>query len=481
MTHRHQGDSGPQRPRAGALPLEPDPETRAALGAAAVTLVGRLIDARRSRPIFVPPRDGLIDEMRQPPPEDGAPVDELLGRLEEAALAGWNKTDGGDLAYIPNGALYSGVLAVMIAAGSHGYTGSAVEAPALVAIEESVIRWIADLLGLPAEAGGILLSGGSLANQTAIVTARARLGGDPGNGTGADPAASTMYVSERVHHSVVKAARLAGVPDERIRVVPADAAHRLDVPALVAAIGRDRAAGLRPFLVVAVAGSTDTGAVDPLGAIADVAADAGAWLHVDAAYGGFFALTARGRERFAGIERADSVSLDAHKGLFLPYGVGALIVRDRAALVEAHAGHGAYLRDVPAMEGLPHYFQMSPELTRPTRGLAVWLPLQLHGVGAFRDALDRMLDLAELAAARLEATNGVELVARPELSIVAFRATDGDAATDRIQAALNGSGRFHVSSTTLGGRAVIRLAFLNPATTERHVEDAVALIGRAAG
>ena len=477
------GSTGPQRPRAGALPLEgaiplePDPETRAALGAAAVTLVSRLIEARRSRSIFVPPRDGLIEEMRQPPSEDGAPTAELLVRLEEAALAGWNKTDGGDLAYIPNGALYSGVLAIMVAAGAHGYTGSAVEAPALVAIEESVIRWMADLLGLPAGAGGILLSGGSLANQAAIVTARARFG----DGASDTPGDGTMYVSERVHHSVVKAARLAGVPDDRIRIVPADASYRLDVAGLSTAIARDRAAGLRPFLVVAVAGSTDTGAVDPLGAIADVAADAGAWLHVDAAYGGFFAMTERGQERFAGIERADSVTLDAHKGLFLPYGVGALIVRDPVTLIEAHAGHGAYLRDVPATDGLPHYFQMSPELTRPTRGLAVWLPLQLHGVGAFREALDRMLDLAELAAALLDATDGVEIVARPELSIVAFRAVQGDEATDRIQRALNTSGRFHVSSTTLDDRAVIRLAFLNPASTQRHVEDVVDLIGRAAG
>jgi aromatic-L-amino-acid decarboxylase len=335
-------------------------------------------------------------------------------------------------------------------------------------MEESVIRWMADLVGLPAEAGGILLSGGSLANQTAIATARARLGDGPADGT--------MYVSERVHHSVVKAAHLAGVAEDRIRVVSADDAFRMDVASLSTTIDADRAQGLRPFLVVGVAGSTDTGAVDPLGAIADVAASAGAWFHVDAAYGGFFAVTARGRARFAGIERADSVTLDAHKGLFLPYGIGALLVRDRAPLRAAHAGSGAYLRDVAATDELPHYFQLGPELTRPTRGLAVWLPLHLHGVAAFREALDRMLDLAELAVERLDAIDGTEVVSAPELSVVAFRATAGDAATDRILGAINGSGRFHVSSTTLDGRAVIRLAFLNPSTTREHVEGVVELI-----
>jgi aromatic-L-amino-acid/L-tryptophan decarboxylase len=449
-------------------PLIPDPGTRADQGAAAIELVARLIDARATRPIFTPPRDGLLDELRQPAPEVGVPIADLLARVEEAALAGWNKTDGGDLAYIPNGALYSGVLGALLAAGSHAFTGQSGEAPALVAIEESVIRWMAGLVGLPGGAGGILLSGGSLANQTAIATARARLGDDPSDGT--------LYVSERVHHSVVKAARLAGVPAARIRVVGADSDFRMDLASLTAAIDADRAQGLRPFLIVGVAGSTDTGAVDPLGAIADVASNAGAWLHVDAAYGGFLAMTERGHARLAGIEGADSVTLDAHKGLFLPYGIGALLVRDRARLLAAHAGTGAYLRDVAATDELPHYFELGPELTRPTRGLAVWLPLHLHGVAAFREALDRMLDLAEVAAERLDDVEGVEVIGRPALSIVAFRSTAGDAATDRILRAINGSGRFHVSSTTLDGRATIRLAFLNPSTTIEHVEGVVELI-----
>lgn len=409
--------------------------------------------------------------MHRPPPEVGIPLPELLGQVEEAALAGWNKTDGGDLAYIPNGALYSGVLSSMLAAGSHAFTGQAGEAPAMVAMEESVIRWMTDLVGLPADAGGILLSGGSLANQTAIATARARLGDDAADGT--------MYVSERVHHSVVKAARLAGVSEARIRVVGADDGHRLDRASLTAMIDADQAKGLRPFLIVGVAGSTDTGAVDPLGPIADIAASAGAWFHVDAAYGGFFALTARGRARFSGIERADSVTLDAHKGLFLPYGIGALLVRDRAALRAAHAGSGAYLRDVAATDELPHYFQLGPELTRPTRGLAVWFPLHLHGVAAFREALDRMLDLASAAAEELATIPGIEVVAPPELSVVAFRATGGDVATDHILRTINGSGRFHVSSTTLDGHAAIRLAFLNPSTTRVHVEGVIGLVRQA--
>ena len=334
----------------------------------------------------------------------------------------------------------------MLAAGSHAFTGQAGEAPAMVAMEESVIRWMADLVGLPADAGGILLSGGSLANQTAIVTARARLGDDPSDGT--------MYVSERVHHSVVKAAHLAGVlrvPDPgRRRGWRLSTGRRLAVgddrrgpgrwPATVPHRRRRRKHGHGRRRPARQPSPTSR-------------RGAGAWFHVDAAYGGFFALTDRGRARFTGIERADSVTLDAHKGLFLPYGIGALLVRDRAPLRAAHAGSGAYLRDVAATGELPHYFQLGPELTRPTRGLAVWLPLHLHGIAAFRDALDQMLDLAELAADGLAAIPGIDVVAPPELSVVVFRATAGDVASDHILRAINGSGRFHVSSTTLDGHA----------------------------
>ena len=157
-----------------------------------------------------------------------------------------------------------------------------------------------------------------------------------------------------------------------------------------------------------------------------MAAGAGAWFHVDAAYGGFFALTERGRERLRGIERADSVTVDAHKGLFLPYGVGALLVRDPDDLVTAHEGAGAYFRGLPTTDGLPHYCQRGPELTRPTRGPLLWFPLQLHGTAAFAPELDRMLDLAAFAHARLAAMPGIVVAPAPELSIVAFRAAAGD-------------------------------------------------------
>jgi aromatic-L-amino-acid decarboxylase len=445
-----------------------EPAERRALALDAVAALERLRDRRATSDSYTPSDPELIRALLAPPGTDGTSETDLLERFVEAAAIGWDKTNGGSFAFIPNGALESGVIAALLAAGAHGFTGAAFEAPALVALEEGILRWMASLFRLPGGSGGLLLSGGSLANQTAIVTARAHAGAGRGG--------ATMYVSERAHHSVTKAARLAGLQADAIRIVATDRDGRLDAADLRRAVADDTNHGRRPFLIVGVAGSTDTGSIDPLAELADIAAASGAWLHVDAAYGGFFAMTDRGRSRLAGIERADSITVDAHKGLFLPYGVGAILVRDPAALVEAHEGTGAYLRDVPRIEGLPHYFERGPELTRPFRGAAVWFPLHLHGTGAFARELDRMLDLAEMAHRRLAAVPGIEVGPPPATSIVTFRAAAGDAATERVVAALHASGRFQVSTTSLDGRVTLRFAFLSPQVTEERVIEAIGIV-----
>lgn len=441
-----------------------DEPQRRALAEAALALLEHLYRRDVHAPIFTPAPAALVAAMRAAPPEAPADPAEVFARLQAAAETGWNKRVGGDLAYIPSGGLYSGALAALLAAGLHVFTGSAFETPALVALEESVLQWWAGQLGLPAGSEGLLLSGGSLANQTAIVCARELAAPAPPG------AAGSAWLSQRAHHSLAKALHLAGVPAERVRHVACDAAGRIDVGSLRARLADEQAAGGRPWLIVGTAGSTDTGAVDDLPALAELAAEHGAWLHVDAAYGGAFALTERGRRQLAGIEHADSVTVDAHKGLMLPYGVAALLVRHPGALAAAHRGRGEYLRDVPSLDALPNYFERGPELSRPFRGLLAWLPLQLHGVAAFRAALDRSLDLAARAHARLAALPVLELPLPPALSIVVLRARAGDAATQALLDALNGSGELHVSSTLLHGRVTLRLAFLHPRTTEAQID-----------
>jgi aromatic-L-amino-acid/L-tryptophan decarboxylase len=354
------------------------------------------------------------------------------------------------------------------------HTGAAFESPALVALEESVLRWMASVLGLPPATQGLLVSGGSMANQAAIVCAREAAGAEFGFGR--------VWLPPLAHHSLRKALHLCGVPAQAVADMPADDHGAPDPAALRLRIAADAAAGRCTWLIVGVAGSTDTGSIDPLPALADIAAECGAWFHVDAAYGGFFVLTARGLERLRGIERADSVTLDAHKGLQLPYGLGAVLVRHPGSLARAHAAPAhagapaAYMRDVPSENDLPHYFDRGPELTRPFRGLLAWLPLQLHGVARFREALDRSLDLANAAASRLAALTAIDVLEPPSLSIVAFRCKAGDAHTQALQDAINASGRFRVSATHLHGQSAIRLAFLNHRTGWAELDALVVLV-----
>ncbi|HEX6844663.1 MAG TPA: aminotransferase class I/II-fold pyridoxal phosphate-dependent enzyme, partial [Actinomycetota bacterium] len=403
------------------LPFDPSPAQMREMGDAVVeTLIawiGGLEDAPAEN---TGEALAVARKLRADAPEDG--TTDFAGLLDDAMLAArhtFEYSGPGYLAYIPGGGLYTSALAEFLAQGLNRYVGLWQPSPAIVQLEENVTRWMCATMGLPETAQGMLTTGGSLANLSAFVTARhARLGHDFLDGT--------YYVTDQTHASNTKAATIAGFSDRNVRVVPTDPLLRMDPGALEAIVAEDRAKGLRPFLVAGAAGTTNTGAVDPLAAIADIAAREGLWFHVDAAYGGFFRLTDRGRERFVGIERADSVTLDPHKGLFLPYGTGGLVVRDGAALRDAHFEGAAYLQDLPPAGELPNYSDLSPELSRDVRGLRVWFPLVLHGVAAFREALDEKLDLAQVLAHAFEADPNIEVCWRPQLSTVAFR-LGGDA------------------------------------------------------
>lgn len=450
-----------------SVPLEPDPRQRRLLLDAAADLLdefyGELDELAVLGESLAEHEGRLLDAT---PGEDGREADDLLDLIRLANRPGSLHPSGGHMAYIPNGGLYTGAVGEFIAAGLNRYTGVTLGAPGFARLEASVLRWLEDLFELPeGDAAGLLLSGGSMANFTALVAARtARLPEEFTSGT--------IYVSPHVHHSITKAARLAGFPDRRVRVVGVDRDLRMDTDSLAAALAADRDAGLHPFMVVGSAGTTDSGAVDPLSDLATVAHENGLWFHVDAAYGGFFQLTERGRKRLVGIGTADSITLDPHKGLSIPFGVGALLVRDRATLVDANQGKGAYLQD--QAESAIDFSTLGPELTRPFRGLQVWLPLHLHGIGAFRTELDEALDLAEHAFERLRSLAWVERIWRPDLSIVAFQAA-GDRARAALEAA-NRSGEVFLSSTSIEGRYTVRLAILNRRTTRHHVDTAIDLM-----
>jgi aromatic-L-amino-acid decarboxylase len=406
--------------------------------------------------------------LREPLPEEGTDYRQLLDLLFDRVIPrSFNTAGPGYLAYIPGGGLPHAAVADLIADTTNRYVGVFAAAPGLAQIEGNVVRWFCDIVGYPEAAGGILTSGGSLSNFSAIVTARReRLPESFLSGT--------AYVSDQTHHSIQKAAMLAGVPPRNVREVPSDDRFRIRVDSLKRLIAVDRAAGLTPFLLVGNAGTTNTGAVDDLDALAAVAGEEKLWFHVDGAYGGFFALTERGRGHLAGMERADSIALDPHKTLFLPYGNGCLLVRDASALKRAHELWAEYLPEMQQDEDLPDFHLLSPELSRPWRGLRAWLPIRMHGIAPFRRNLDEKLDLAEWATEELRRIPGIEIVAEPQLSIVAFRlrldGVEGEALNDLnrdLMNRINGRKRVYMTGTMLGDRFAIRICVVSFRT---HIE-----------
>jgi aromatic-L-amino-acid decarboxylase len=419
--------------------------------------------------------EALARSLAEPAPEAGAPFDELLDTLFDRVVPhSFNTAGPGYLAYVPGGGLPLTAVADLIGDAVNRYVGVWLAAPGMVRLEQNVVQWFCDLVGMPAGSGGLLTTGGSMANFTAVVAARREK-------LPPDFLRGTVYVSDQVHHSVAKACVLAGLPPERVRAVPSDARFRMIPGALAAQVAADRATGLQPFLLVASGGTTNSGAVDPLPELADFAARERLWFHVDAAYGGFFCLTERGRAALRGIGRADSVCLDPHKGMFLPYGTGSLLVRDPGALRRAHATAADYMPPFQDDPDLVDYCEISPELSRDNRGLRVWLPVKLLGLGAWRAALDEKLDLARHAAEALRATPEVEILAEPELSLLAFRlAPEGrdEAALDALNRAwldrVNRRGRVFLTATRLHGRFALRLCILSFRTHRDRVDEALA-------
>ena len=322
-------------------------------------------------------------------------LDPLLDALfDEWIPRTYNTASPGYLAFIPSGGVFPGALADLISNGVNRYTGVWRAAPALVQLESNALDWLRDWMQFPASTRGVFTTGGSTANLTAIVCARERR-------LGTDIRPGVMYASDQVHHSVVKSARLAGVMPDRIRSIPVDDVFRMRVDALEDAIRRDKAAGLVPFLVVSSAGTTNTGAVDPLLEIAAVCRAGALWHHVDGAYGAFFHMCPELRSLLAGLPQADSLTLDPHKGLFLPYGTGALLVADGEVLRAAHSVTASYMPANQEDADLYDPHQYGPDLSRGFPGLRVWLALKLYGAARYRAAIAEKRALALAAAERI--------------------------------------------------------------------------------
>ena len=456
-----------------------------ALGERALDMVIRHFETNRDAPVGRTLTRADAERMlRTGIPELGTPVNELLDVLERDVFANALKTDHPRFyAFVPGPTNFVSVMGDMLTSAHNLFGGHWLASSAATQIELNVLEWLAELCGLPSESGGIFLSGGSMANLSAIAAAReVRLGGPDER--------AVVYCSDQTHASLTKALRVIGFRPQQRRIVETDDAFRLSVPALESAIAMDRTAGRRPFCVVANAGTTNTGAVDPLVAIADVCAREQLWLHVDGAYGAAAVITERGKMALAGLEHADSITIDPHKWLCQPYELGCLLVRDARVLRHTFRveddDHAEYMADVVRhVSEEVNFYERGIQLTRSFKALKLWLSLRAFGLAEFRRAVNVGFDMAEHAERLLRADGRWEIVTPAQMGVVTFRwkdvrlsAAELDAVTRETVDRMRADSYALVMSTALRGRLALRLCPINPLTTEAEIEETVARLGR---
>jgi aromatic-L-amino-acid/L-tryptophan decarboxylase len=465
-----------ERLREATAPLEPDSIARRQLGGQALDHALAFLDHVETAPSLRPASEAftqrLDPEFNEQGRDPGAVLDYVGACIERPGIA---TTSPRFMGYIPGGGLFHSALGDMLAAASNKYSGFAPAAPGAVRIENACTAWLASVIGYPEEAAGTLTSGGSLANLTAVVAAREAR--DPEGG-------GAVYLTRFAHHCIDKALHIAGRGRSPRRLIATDANYRMSVDALEQALKEDRSKGVRPWLVVASAGTVDTGSIDPLAEIAELCRRYGAWFHLDGAYGGLFALCDEGKALLRGIDQADSVALDPHKTLFLPYGTGAVVVRDGKQLLDAFSASADYIRPFSETDVGPSPADLSPELTRHFRALRLWLPLQMAGIAAFRAAQAEKLALARYFHARLSELDGWDAGPSPDLSVVAFRylpkSGDVDDFNERLMRHVQHEGRVMMSGTRIDGSYRLRCAILCFRTHLEHVDEAVDAVVRGA-
>lgn len=464
-----------------ARPLEPDLALRQRWTRTINSHAQDFIEALAAGPSFRSAPDEGKGVFASPFSEEPQALQALLKLLvEHVERPGVRLGAPGFFAFIPISSLYPAALGDYLAAVSNPFAGNYCSSPGAVRVEHMLTRWMAHVVGYPPTSGGDLTSGGSVCNLSGVVAAREQRGLK-----GRDYEKAVVYLTSQTHHSITKALRIAGLGGCVLREIPLDSAYRMQPDLLDQAIHADQRAGLLPWLVVATAGSTDTGAIDPLNAIGDVANAHELWLHVDAAYGGMFALCAPGKQALAGMERSDSLTLDPSKGLFMPCGSGAVLLKESRHLLNAYRYEAHYMQDRAALASLDETSpsELSPELTRPFRGLRLWLSLKLLGIRPFRAALEEKLLLARYFYDRVRDFNRVEVGLPPDLSVVPFRFLpkngDPDAFNQRLLNAMQRDGRVFLTSTRLNGQFWLRLAVLCAATHQEHVDLALDMLKEA--
>ena len=437
--------------------LDPEDTTRAHWQTQTNAYAEAFIQKRNTRKAYDDSSDNGLGLLDSPIEENPLNIDEVLKLVEKSIVpSGIDLTSSRHFGYIPGGGLYPSALGDFLAAVSNKYASNFFASPGSARLENQLIRWIADLMDYPETAAGNLTSGGSVAHLIAITAAR-----EAYKLKAKDYHRAVIYVSSQTHHSVLKALTIAGMREAEIRYIPVDKAYHMQTNQLPAIIDNDHKKGLIPFMLVASAGTTEVGAIDELNTLADVCEQNQVWFHVDAAYGGFYILCDEVAAKLKGIERSNSFVIDPHKGLFLPYGSGAVIVRDRQHILAANSYHANYMQDALQEEELEPA-SLSPELSKHFRGLRMWMPLKLFGLKPFRAALTEKVYLARYFYKHIQQIPEFEVGPFPDISVVLFRYVPREGDVNEYNRALVKAllkdGRIYISTTTIEDNYYLRLA-----------------------
>jgi len=409
--------------------------------------------------------EAIFAKLMEPPPEDPAPYQPLLDQLTRDIFPSTMHVNHPRFfAFVPGPGNYVATMAEALSAGFNVFAGTWLGGSAAEAIEVVTIDWLRQLCGFPDSCRGLFVSGGTMANLTGLAVGRHVVLEDRIE-------EAMVYLCDQAHSSLEKALRVLGFPSRQIRYLKPDPNFRLDPGELKAAIAADRAAGKRPFCVIASAGTTNTGAVDPLPALRAICDAEKMWLHADGAYGAAAVISDAGRRMLEGLGSVDSLSLDPHKWLFQPFETGCVLVRQGAQLRDTFRILPEYLQDVHKHTDEIHLTDLGIQLTRGFRALKVWLSFKVFGLAAFRDAIAYGFRMAEFAESKLRAMPDWEVVTPAQMAVVCFRFKPGDDQLhgDLVDAMLK-DGFALATSTNLWGRTVLRLCTINPRTTEQDIE-----------
>lgn len=453
-----------------SLPLEPDQSERNELLRHTQQFTEDFIEHIDERPSYYPGESRMGSFEISDTPSKMEHLNEIY--QSEVIEKGINPASGGHLGYIPGGGLYLSALGDYLAAISNEYAGMYFGSPGAVSMENACLNWIKKQFSFPEDAAGNLCSGGSIANLIALNAAR-----DAKKIKGTKIENAVVYLSPQVHHCIHKAIRILGLEDIQIRQLALDKNHRINSLLVQQQIKQDQALGLTPFLLIASAGTTDTGAIDPLNELADICSANNLWFHVDGAYGGFFILCEQKKELFRGIEKADSLVVDPHKSLFLPYGTGAVLVKNKTAVFHSNHYTANYMQDA----AVPHQINpadLSPELTKHFRGLRMWFPLKYHGITPFKACLEEKLLLTEYFREEL-AKMGFQLGPEPDLSVSYFwfpKELEQDTFNRELMKRIHQNGSVFLSSSIIDQKFVIRMAILSFRTKKATIDKCLMMI-----